>query len=102
VERSKGAPDYIVKNTEFPKTKPAFEKLLVDGNGRVWVSLFSPDPTAKPVVELFDREGQFLGRAALEGEFPNPVSTVSYPGGFWMMATDADGETKIVRVRIAG
>jgi hypothetical protein len=101
ISTSKGAPDYIVKNTEFPKTKPAFERLVVDGKGRLWVFPSSSDPKAKPSVEVFDQEGVFLGRAALEGDWPPYAPAVFYPNGVWIVVTDEDGGTKIVKLRIA-
>ncbi len=102
IQQSKGAPDYIVKNTEFPKTKPAFEKFAVDESRRIWVFPAASDPKAKPAVEVFDSAGAFLGRATLEGDWPPYPPAAAYPGGFWIVTATADEEIKIVKCRIAG
>jgi hypothetical protein len=41
--QQQGAPDYIVKNTEFPKTKPAFDDIKCDPEGNIWVHTHCKD-----------------------------------------------------------
>jgi len=101
ISTSKGAPEYIVKNTEFPKTKPAFERLIVDGNGSSWVFLPSADPKAKPTFEAFDPKGAFLGRVVIEGEWPQYAHVVFHSGGLWMVIANTAGEIKVVKARIS-
>jgi hypothetical protein len=66
-----------------PKTKPAYRRLFVDAEGRIWVSLYAPaskrvlparDPRLtspriewlqEPVYDVFDPIGRYLGRVTL-------------------------------------
>ncbi len=101
ISTNKGAPDYVVKNTEFPAAKPAFENFLADDKGRLWVFPPPADPKAKPPVEIFGREGAFLGRAALDENWPAYPPAAFCAQGVWIARTNEDGETRIVRCRIA-
>ncbi len=101
ISTSKGAPDHVVKNTEFPAAKPAFENFLADDKGRLWVFPPPADPKSKLPVEIFGRDGAFLGRAALDENWPAYPPAVFSAQGVWIARTNEDGETRLVRYRIA-
>ena len=77
--------DYIARQrsrpaADIPKTKPAFQRINVDRDGRIWVSLYTeakkhelpplekPSPVPRlswsqaPTYDVYDRNGAFLGR----------------------------------------
>ncbi len=49
----------------IPATRPAFEGVWADGQGRTWVRLSSPD-TAAVHLDLFDPEGRWLDQLTVE------------------------------------
>jgi hypothetical protein len=99
----KGAPDYIVKNTEFPKYYPAYRDLKVDAEGNIWVRPYyrkDPKDTA-PIFDVFDRTGKLISRVRIEGEVDFPRIAAWTPRGFWRILEDEDGEYKIIKCRIS-
>jgi hypothetical protein len=99
----KGAPDYIVKNTEFPKYYPAYHSLKVDGEGNIWVLPYyrkNPKDPA-PLFDVFDQNGAFINRVRIEGEVDFPGITAWTHRGFWRILEDEDGEYKIIKCRIS-
>ncbi len=99
---SKGAPDYIVKNTVFPKDKPAFESFGIDGDGRAWSFLWPASPEAGRNVDVFDSTGTFLSQARLEGADRLTYVSLFRPGAVWMVFSQDDGEIRIVKYRVSG
>lgn len=93
-------PAEAVRTLVFPKTKPAFEKLVVNGRGRIWTFLPSADPKERTVFEAFDADGTFRSRVILEDEWPRTAPVVFFVGGVWMAVAGPDGETSIVRYQI--
>ena len=102
VQRQRGAPDYIVKNTDFPKHKPPFVNVKIDAEGNIWIQLYglmiSPEG---PSMDVFDREGRALGKVRIErgGFFPYRMARL--PKGFWTTRVDNDGEWCVVKYRIS-
>ena len=93
-------PPAAARTLVFPKTKPAFEKLVVNGRGRIWTFLPSADPKERTVFEAFDADGTFRSRVILEDEWPRTAPVVFFVGGVWMAVAGPDGETSIVRYQI--
>ncbi len=96
----KGAPDWVVKTTQFPRFKPAFSGLLVDGEGNIWVRAYPSAPKDPSRFDAFDPKGRFLGRVAIRDGLV-PYYTAMRPGGFWGLAIGEDEEYSIVFYRIA-
>ncbi len=96
----KGAPDYIIKNTEFPKFKPAFNNIRADAQGRIWVQLSERiNEKDGPRMDVFDRAGIFIGSVVITGGlFPYHMAPV--PEGFWTLKVDSDGEWSAVKYGI--
>lgn len=64
-----GVPDYIVKNTEFPKYKPAFKHILVDSEGNILVWAYRKNRKEESrFFDAFDPEGNFIGNVQIIGE----------------------------------
>jgi hypothetical protein len=99
LNESHGAPDYVVKNTEFPKFKPPFLDLAVDDRGSIWVLPYLADP-AERAFDVFDREGTFGGRIKIAGNGSFPSYAAFFPRGFWTSIMDKDGGIKVIKYRI--
>lgn len=100
-----GAPDHIVKNTKFPKYKPAFRYILVDGEGNILI--FGHQKKSFEDIryfDAFDPKGNFISNVQVVGDvfFPSHLSGVYIRGRFfWFRKTDEDGLFKIFKYRIA-
>jgi len=99
----KGAPDYIKDNTGFPKLKPAFKNICVDGEGNIWVQPYNENRDEEDrYFDAFDREGKFLNHVEIVGQ---PVfsywNSRFYHDYFWQIETDEDGYYHVVRYRIS-
>jgi len=103
ISRKKGAPDYIVKNTEFPRHKPPFMNIRVDGEGNIWVLPYGPADNADgPEMDVFDKRGSFLGRVRIESGSSVPYRMIPLPSGFWTINFSKDEECSLVKYRISG
>lgn len=88
-----------VQAAEFPKSKPAFSRFLVNGRDRIWVFFWPADAKAKPVFEAFDPDGSFRGRVICEDDWPASARFAFFQGGVWMSTSGPDG-IKIGRYQI--
>jgi len=103
-EEKKGAPDYIVKNTKFPKQKPAFRNILVDGEGNILVFGYQKADFEKARnFDAFDRGGKFISNVQIEGDvtFPSLTWVVPMANLFWSIEQDEEGLFRIVKSRIS-
>jgi hypothetical protein len=46
---------------EFPETKPAYGRLVVDSEGNIWVAGYTHRYIDPGAWDIFDREGVYLG-----------------------------------------
>ncbi len=98
----RGAPDFIVKNTEFPKYYPPYNDLKVDSEGNIWVRPYVANAAdASRFFDVFDRDGEFINRVRIEGEGLYPGRTAWTPKGFWTITMTKDEEYKIVKYKIS-
>jgi hypothetical protein len=51
--------------SRIPRTKPLFDGMFTDDEGRLWTSL--PAPPGEAAFAVFDADGRFLGRLAATG-----------------------------------
>ncbi|MCJ7681472.1 MAG: hypothetical protein MUP70_12150 [Candidatus Aminicenantes bacterium] len=93
-----GAQDFVIKNTSFPKTKPAFHSLLVDPEGNILVFTHSLDKVNDyTFFDAFDSEGRFINRVEILGDNPLNYSTVRAGSGFASIVT---GEDQLYRITL--
>lgn len=103
VTQKQGAPDYVVKNTDFPKYKPAFKDIFCDSEGNIWVHIFHKDRDKENrVFDAFDQKGRFLKRVRIEGEGSFPFRARRMDRGFCVIETDEEGFQQIAIYRIEG
>jgi len=100
-----GAPDYIVKNTKFPKYKPVFHSIIFDGEGNILVFSY-PKGNIKGAgdFDAFDPTGNFIGRVQVKGDisFPSNFSRVYNQGSsFWIRGTTEEGLFQIVKYKVS-
>jgi hypothetical protein len=65
-QRPNALPREALEVVSFAPVVPAIEGLVLDDQGRLWVDVYSGDPTRR---DVFDAEGQFLGALYL----PEPM-----------------------------
>lgn len=95
-------PKEIKKLTEFPKTKPAFDALLVDFEGNILVHTVRKDPEgSSPKFDVFDPEGKFIGTVNITGLKAFPREALIVKGFVWVIERDEDSQVQVVKYRIA-
>ena len=102
-QRKEGAADFVVKNTNFPRTKPAFHSLLVDPEGNILVFTHSEDKVNDTTYfDAFDPDGRFINRVEIVGENPINYTTIRAGNGFASIITGEDQLYRIILYKIAG
>jgi len=97
-----GAPDHILKYTEFPRFKPAFREIIVDSDGNIWVWTYRDNINEGfKYFDVFDPDGQFIGNIHITGEASFPRRTTIRDGAFWQVKTDEEGLVKVIKYRIS-
>lgn len=98
----KGAPDYVVKNTKFPKAKPAFNDILVDPEGNIWVHPYkkNEDDWHKS-FDIFNSRGEYINHVGLLGEFSYPFRAKMFDGCLWIIETEKERFFKITKYRLS-
>jgi len=98
--QQQGAPDYIVKNTEFPKTKPAFDDIKCDPEGNIWIHTHCNDREEEMYFfDVFNEDGPFINRVKIEGHV-YPYNGEMMDQYFYIVETDKEGYHTIVKYRI--
>jgi hypothetical protein len=98
----KGAPDYIVKNTKFPKVKPAFNDILVDPEGNIWIHPYKKNGGDwHKSFDIFNGRGEYINHLDLLGESSYPFRAKMFDGCMWIIETDKEGFFKITKYRLS-
>jgi len=104
METVTGAPEYVVKATEFPEHFPPYRGVSFDGRGNLWVQIYTAD-RAMNVFDIFAPDGRYLNRVTVEG---GPVEAsfsahtmMRFNGDFlWKIEKDADEFASLVKYRL--
>ena len=97
-----GANEFTRKNTEFPKFKPAFQRIKVDSEGNILVMTHRKNPNEEgKFFDSFDSQGNFLGNVQITSKVGYPYYAVIRDGIFWKRKVDKEGFSKIVKYRIS-
>jgi hypothetical protein len=96
-------PEEIKKLTKFPKTKPAFDALLVDYEGNILVHPTQKDSESfPPRFDAFTYQGQFIGTVSIiEGIQDFPLRVFVDKHSLWTLVSDKQGKLKVVKYKIA-
>jgi hypothetical protein len=98
-----GPPDIIVKNTKFPRIKPAFNDIMTDSDGNIWVHSYGKDTEKEDKhFDVFDSQGKFINRIEILGESYYPYRAKMIGGYLWKIETDKEGFFKVIKYRITG
>ena len=100
-ERKQGADEFIIKNTEFPKIKPAFKQIIVDSEGNILVWAYRKNREEARFFDVFDSRGNFLGNVQIIGVVGFPFYSAIRNGMFWRQKIDDEGLIKIIKYRIS-
>ena len=102
----RGAPDHIVKNTTFPKFKPAFDALIVDSDGNTLIHAYRKNREEMyRYFDAFDVQGKFIATVHVEGDVPFPGRSRKsrvVDGCFWLIQYGSDELPRIIKYRISG
>jgi len=95
-------PKEIKKLTEFPKTKPAFDALLVDFEGNILVHIVRKDPDGStPKFDAFDAKGKFIGTVNITGLKAFPRGAFVGKEGVWIIERNEEDQAQVIKYRIA-
>lgn len=89
--------------SRIPERKPPFRAFRVARDGLLWVWPILPDAeTSGPALDVFNRQGRYLGRA--RSEFPVSSSPAPVFRGDRIHAVTVDelGVQYVVRARVEG
>ena len=97
----RGAPDYILKLTEFPKFKPAYNFIRIDPENNIWIRPWSHSKQIGPAsFDAFRPDGTFIGAVEIAKDSRLPNRIVRQGSCFWGITVDKDGEYTIAKMRI--
>ncbi|MGD8536660.1 MAG: 6-bladed beta-propeller [Candidatus Aminicenantes bacterium] len=102
--RIKKIPDYVEKNTKFPKFKPAFYNVIVDPEGNILVFPYRENrQEMSRYFDAFDSKGNFIANVQVVGDVPFPArSGGSFLGRYvWSTRTGEDELIKIIKYKIS-
>jgi hypothetical protein len=104
METTWGAPDYIVKVTEFPESFPPYRGISFDGRGNLWVQIYMSDRSPN-VFDVFSPDGRYRNRITVEGGPIEPSfsshSLMRFHESFlWKIEKDADDFASLVKYRL--
>ncbi len=101
----RGAPDHIVKNTTFPKFKPAFNALIVDSDGNTLIHTYKKNKDEMyRYFDAFDVQGKFIATVHVEGDVPFPGQSRKsrvVDGCFWLIQYGNEESPRVIKYRIA-
>ena len=98
--QQRGAPDFIVKLTEFPKFKPPYNNIRIDPEGNIWVRVYAADESSGASFDAFTPDGRFISRVKLAEDSIFPYRLVRQNNAFWTITMDKNGEYAIAKMRI--
>ncbi|MCK4646575.1 MAG: hypothetical protein KAU46_10000 [Candidatus Aminicenantes bacterium] len=97
-------PDYVEKNTKFPKFKPAFRNIMVDSEGNTLVFPYRKNrQLTSRNFDAFNSEGNFIANVQVVGDvlFPSR-SGESFSGRYiWTRRTGEDELMKVIKYKIS-
>lgn len=96
-------PEYVTKETQFPKNMPAFDKILIDSEGNVLVVLNSENEDEnEKTFDVFDQNGKFISSVEIAGDSPTRFSrqTNIRERSFWSIKTGEDELYRVIKYRI--
>ncbi|MBW1936915.1 MAG: 6-bladed beta-propeller [Deltaproteobacteria bacterium] len=104
-EKLKDLPDYVTKLTQFPKNKPAYKQVLVDGEGNIWVVLNKEKQDELGMVfDAFTADGEFISRVKIPEDvrFPqNRHHVILHGRSLLLLRAGEDGLYRVIRYGIS-
>lgn len=99
-----GAPDFVIKATEFPEHFPPYRGIAFDDKGNLWVQIHTPERTTN-VFDVFSSDGLYLNRITVEGapieaSFSSHAQMKFSTGFLWKIERDADDFASLVKYKL--
>lgn len=82
----RGAPDYIRKNTKFPKYKPYFMSIIIDHEGYILARTYGLNEKYN-IIDVFTQDGEFINSVKL---FPVNFTSTYNQGFVYSLKTTED------------
>jgi hypothetical protein len=100
-KRVKTYPDYIIKNTHFPRFKPLFASITVDSGGNILVmDQQKGDEKNWFYFNVFDPVGKFINKVKISGD----INVRTFISGnnycFWDIRIDKEGEFIVTKYNL--
>ncbi|MDH5705046.1 MAG: 6-bladed beta-propeller [Candidatus Aminicenantes bacterium] len=98
-------PDYIVKNTIFPRYMPAFHGISVDSENNILIGIYHKDGSILPnKFDAFNTEGNYIG--TVEVTVDRPIvgyAPACFVGSYvWIpFEDDEEGTVEVVKYKIS-
>ena len=99
-----GAPDYIIRNTQFPAVKDAYQGIIVDSQKNILLQPYSINRDEEDnFFDVFTATGDFIKRVELNGNIHLLYNTNPRieDGAFWIIERDEDGNAKVLKYKIS-
>ncbi|MFC2156633.1 6-bladed beta-propeller [Acidobacteriota bacterium] len=100
-EIKQGAQPFVVKNTKFPKNKPAFHDIKVDAEGNILVFTHTDGINYDyTFFDAFDPQGRFINRVEVKGDFHFQGNTIRLGEFFASIQNGFDDQFQIQLYKI--
>lgn len=96
----KGAPKFVLDNTDFPKYKPIFDTILTDPEGNILVFPTLSSNASEMVFDAFTPDGTFINRVKLPSGKLSLFNTSFHEQYIWTIIQNEDEESTLVKYKI--
>lgn len=96
-------PDFIKKNSHFPKFKPAFAQIIVDSEGNILIRNYKEDYSEKGVnyFDVFGPTGQFIWKVKLSGDINLNTLKAGRNQNFWDIKMDEESNFIVTKYKLS-
>lgn len=101
----RGASKFYRNNAEFPRYKPAYQRIFTDWEGNILVFIYNqPNQSGLPGsanrFDVYDKNGTFIHRINLSEGVQTLFLTFIAKDEFWSIAEDDNADTRFVKYKI--
>lgn len=102
VSMKEGAPNFIIDETDFPKQKPAFDNILCDSSGNIWVHKYHSNREQEDsFFDVFSSSGNYINTVEIKDNVKYPFRrTKIVDDVFWIIIPDDEGNRIITKFKI--
>lgn len=102
VSMKDSAPNFFIDETDFPKQKPAFNNILCDSSGNIWVHTYHSNIEEEDLFfDVFSSDGNYINTIEIKGIEIYPFRRTKIVGDvFWIIVPDNDGNRIVTKFKI--